>query len=458
MDIKLNKQLVLNNIQNKLDEIINLGEILFKNPESGFKEVETARIVAEKMRPLGNLLNQNDINFIELHDIPGLKLTVDTGIPGPSVAILAELDAIICPLHPDSNKNTGAVHACGHNSQLTSMVGAAIGLIDESVLKQLSGKIHFIAVPAEELIELSYREELQKKGLIKYMAGKPEFLHRGLFDDVDMCLTIHTFVNKKKIAINKSFNGCLLKKVEYKGKATHAASPYNSVNALYAANLGMAGINSIRETFLEEDYIRVHPIITKGGDIVNVIPDDVRVETFVRAKTLKGIEETNKKVDRAFVAGALALGAQIKITDYPGYLPLTTDENLNELSMEVLSGLVIPDDITVVSHATGSTDLGDLSSLMPVSLTLIGGVEGGLHTADYKVIDPETAFVLGAKVVALMTVELLSNNGKKAIDILGKFIPEFKSKEDYFSYVDKMSCEKTFDNICECLFMQSVND
>lgn len=127
----------MKNIENKSDEIINLGEILFKNPESGFKEVKTAKIVADKMRPLGNLLNQEDVNFIELKDILGLKLTIDTGRPGPSVAILAELDAIICPLHPDSNKNTGAVHACGHNCQQTSMFGAAIGLIDKSVLEQL---------------------------------------------------------------------------------------------------------------------------------------------------------------------------------------------------------------------------------------------------------------------------------------------------------------------------------
>jgi metal-dependent amidase/aminoacylase/carboxypeptidase family protein len=79
MDIELVKQLVLKNIENKLDEIINLGEILFKNPESGFKEVKTAKIVADKMRPLGNLLNQEDVNFIELKDILGLKLTIDTG-------------------------------------------------------------------------------------------------------------------------------------------------------------------------------------------------------------------------------------------------------------------------------------------------------------------------------------------------------------------------------------------
>ena len=448
MNNDLAKQSAIKNIESKSGEIIDLGEILSKYPESGFKEVETAKIVAEKMRPLANLLNNKAENFLELEDIPGLKLTFDTGRPGPAVAIVAELDAIICPLHPDSNQITGAVHACGHNCQLTTMFGAAIGLIDESVLEQLSGKIHFIAVPAEELIELSYREELQKKGIIKYMSGKSEFLYRGLFDDVDMCLTIHSS-SVRKGAVGNSYNGCLLKKVEYRGKATHAASPANSINALYAANLGMAGINSIRETFRESDCIRVHPIITKGGDIVNVIPDDVRIETFVRAKTLEGIEKTNKKVDRAFVAGALALGAKIKITDYPGYLPLNTDKNLNEITMEVLSEIGIPDNTVENAHSTGSTDVGDLSSLMPVSLTWIGGVEGVAHSADFKVIDSDTAYVLGAKVVALMTIELLSDNSRKAVEVLDNFNPIFKSKEEYFKYIDDIKSEKTFDNIYE---------
>ena len=75
------------------------------------------------------------------------------------------------------------------------------------------------------------------------------------------------------------------------------------INALYAANIGLSAINAIRETFRDEDSIRVHPIITHGGSQVNVIPGEVRLETYVRGKTVEAILEANRRVDRALRAG-----------------------------------------------------------------------------------------------------------------------------------------------------------
>jgi len=66
--------------------------------------------------------------------------------------------------------------------------------------------------------------------------------------------------------------------VRYIGKAAHAGGmPHRGINALYAANIALSAINAIRETFRDEDTIRVHPIITRGGSQVNVIPADVRL-------------------------------------------------------------------------------------------------------------------------------------------------------------------------------------
>jgi metal-dependent amidase/aminoacylase/carboxypeptidase family protein len=97
--------------------------------------------------------------------------------------------------------------------------------------------------------------------------------------------------------------------VRYIGRASHAGgAPHLGVNALYAAQIGMTAINAIRETFRDDDSIRVHPIITHGGSQVNVIPADVRIETYVRGKTVEAILDANVRVDRALKAGALALG------------------------------------------------------------------------------------------------------------------------------------------------------
>ena len=127
----------------------------------------------------------------------------------------------------------------------------------------------------------------------------------------------------KKAGVAASNNGCIVKTVRYIGRAAHAGgAPHMGINALYAAHIGLAAINAIRETFRDEDSIRVHPIITHGGSQVNVIPGEVRLETYVRGKTVEAILEANRRVDRALRAGALALGAQVEIETLPGYLPL----------------------------------------------------------------------------------------------------------------------------------------
>lgn len=417
-------------IDTKREDIIALGEKIYKNPETGFKEFETAKLVTGKFGEMG-------MKFEALKDIPGIKVTLDTGKKGPGIAILGELDAIVCTGHPHCSRSTGAVHACGHNIQIAAMTGAAIGIVDSGLLCGLSGKIHFIAVPAEEYIEMEYRRELREKGIIRYLGGKPELLYRGFFDDVDICIMIHSFPDGRKISVESSANGCLVKKIRYTGRASHAGvAPHEGVNALYAANLGMMAINSIRETFREQDYIRVHPIITKGGEIVNVIPSDVRAETYVRGRSMDVILDAAKKVDRALAGGAYAIGAKVEIEDIPGYFPLTVDKRLTSITLELAQRLTGEKDIPIIGHETGSTDLGDISTLMPVIEIGMGGVTGGLHSVDYRNVDHEVSYILSSKILAGLAAVLLGNNAGLAGEVLSGYDPLFKSKHEYFDFVD----------------------
>lgn len=414
-------------------EIIRIGETIYGTPETGFREWNTAAFVKQK-------LEEWNVAYTCLDAYPGIKVTLDTGREGPGLGIVAELDAIICREHPDSDKETGAVHACGHNAQMAAMLGALKGVLDSGILENLCGKLHFIAVPAEEYIEIAYRMKLRRKGVIKYLGGKPELLRQGFFDDVDLCISIHSTSGlEKKIVIGKSLNGCVVKNIKYIGKPVHAGtSPHKGINALYAANLGLMAINAIRETFREEECIRVHPIITKGGDIVNVIPGDVRMETFVRGKTLKDMLSAAIRVDRALAGGAAAMGAAVEIEDLPGYLPAVYDDSLRAIAKETGLTLVTEAEMAEDEHDTGSTDWGDISSLMPVLETSIAGITGTAHGADYKIADPDIAYVLGAKYLAAMAAELLRNGGAKAKGVLEAFTPLFRSKQEYFDTVDKL--------------------
>ncbi len=412
--------------------IIDIGEAVYSTPETGYKEYRTVKYMENVFRGLG-------LEYVKPEGIPGFKATVDTGKPGPGIAVMGELDAIICPQHPHSSRETGAVHACGHNVQLAAVAGAATGLVNSGVINELSGKIHFIAVPAEECIELDYRKNLRKEGLIRYFAGKQEFIYRGLLDDVDICMLLHAYSISKKIAVNSTNNGCIIKKARYRGKASHAGgAPHNGINSLYAANLALNAINSLRETFREKDYIRVHPIITKGGDAVNVIPDDVRIETYIRGKTIEVMLETNKKVNRALAGSAVAMGAEVEIEDIPGYLPLNNEKKLMNL-VSCVGEEIAGEDVAEMGHSTASTDMGDLSSLMPVLQSGIGGVLGGLHTGDFRIIDANISYVLGSKLLACMAIELLYGDAAIAGEILDSYNPVFNTKEDYIKFLDSLS-------------------
>lgn len=414
------------------DSILECERYIRKNPETGFREVKTTKYLAGEFEKLGYTLNYAE-------GITGFYTVVDTGREGPELLILGELDSIICPEHPECDPETGAAHSCGHDAQCAALLGVAAALTDKDVLSKLSGRIRLCAVPAEELLEIEYRQTLKAEGKIKYMGGKSEFLSRGYFDGVDLAFMVHT---AQIFMVNPGSNGCIAKSITYKGKAAHAGgAPWNGVNALYAANCGLNAVNAIRETFMDSEHIRVHPIITSGGAMVNAIPGEARLESYVRGKTYDAISVANAKVNRALTGAALSLGANVEIKDIPGYAPLVNDTQMIEIARKALS-LISPDTEFVITpnFSTGSTDMGDLSCIMPVVHPYAGGAAGTSHGCDYEICDPEAACVTSAKWQVMMLTLLLENGACEAKKIVSEFKPLFASAKEFLDYQDSLSC------------------
>ena len=422
---------IKNAVEKYRSMILEAERYIWANPETGYKEFKTSKYLAEQFEKLGYELTYAD-------GITGFYTQIETGREGPEVMILGELDSIICPAHKDADKVTGAVHSCGHNAQCAALLGIAAALKEPDVLDKLSGSIRLCAVPAEELLEIEYRSELKKQGKIKYFGGKTEFLSRGYFDGVDIAFMVHL---SSSFAVNGGSVGCIAKSIIYKGTAAHAGgSPWKGRNALYAATCGINAVNAIRETFKESDLIRVHPIITRGGDMVNAIPETVTLESYVRGSSFESIVEANKKVNRALCGAALSLETNIEIVDIPGYTPLINDKNMIEVSKEA-AALAIPNETYHVSDVmtTGSTDMGDLSAIMPVIHPYAGGARGTSHGSDYEVFDPEAACVSNAKWQLAMLTILLGNGAERAKRIIEEFKPQFASKEELLAYQDSLN-------------------
>jgi amidohydrolase len=426
---------MVNKISNAVEKhrqlILEAERYIWKNPETGYKEFKTSKYLAERYEALGYKLTYAD-------GITGFYTVIDTGREGPEVLILGELDSVICPAHPESDPVTGAVHACGHHAQSAALLGIAAALTEEGMLDSLCGRIRLCAVPAEELLEIEYRQGLKAAGTIKYLGGKSEFLRRGYFDGVDLAFMVHT---ARGFSTGADHVGCIAKSITYKGRASHAGgSPQNGINALYAANCGLNAVNSLRETFYDEDYIRSHPIITHGGDMVNAIPETVTVESYVRGRSYEAITRENKKINRALTGAALSMGANIEIVDIPGYSPLVNDLNLKAVAKEAAKMVDPALDLPIgVSWSKGSTDMGDLGHIMPVVHPYAGGAIGNSHGNNYYIVDPVAACVTNAKWQIMMLYLLLGNNGERAKKILAEYKPVFASAKDFLDYQDSLN-------------------
>lgn len=434
------KRSVCEAIDRRASQIVSLGETIRKSPELGFKEFNTARIVEETLAGLG-LAPKTGLA------ITGVKAEARGGKAGPSFALLGELDGLVVAGHPIADPQTGAAHACGHNAQIAGMLGAAMGLIDAKAMPHLAGKVVFFAVPAEEYGDVAWRVEQARNGRLEFLGGKPELLRLGHFDDVDLAMMIHTTSQPemRKAGVSASNNGCIVKTIRYIGRASHAGgAPHLGVNALYAAQIGLAAINAVRETFRDEDSIRVHPIITHGGSQVNVIPADVRLETYVRGKSVEAILDANVKVDRALRAGALALGAKVEIETLPGYLPLFNHQGMAEHFTVNAQALLGADQVTQTGHRSGSTDMGDISHVMPTLHPYMGGASGSGHGADYLITDSTLAYVEPAKQLALMAIDMLWGDAGPARGIVESWTPRL-SKDAYLAFQRGIARTELFD-------------
>lgn len=422
-------------IEENMPRLMEIAERIMAAPELGYKEQKTSAVVQEVFKEL-------QIPFTTGHALTGVKGRLKGKDSKYTVAMIGELDAILCPKHPRADELTGAAHCCGHNVQIANLIAVALGLQAPGVMDNLNGDVVLFAVPAEEYVEIDYRNKLREEGKIRYLGGKQELIYEGAFDDIDMAMQMH--VNPAttptgEMGLGSTSNGFIGKLIDYHGKAAHAAgAPHEGINALQACMMGIMGVNAIRDTFKEADYFRFHPIINSGGDLVNVVPDYVSMESYVRAATVDAMVDGNFKVNRALKAGADALGATCEIHDLPGYLPMRNDAVMNRFLKENSIPLFGEDNVFQGEHITASTDMGDVSHLIPVIHPWVGCIKGVLHGADYEIVNHDVAFTKTAQALAMTIVDLLYGEAKGADEVKAGYKAVF-TKEEYLQFMDRIA-------------------
>jgi amidohydrolase len=164
--------------------LTRFADDIFEHPELGFREERTATRVAEALRALG-------LSVVEGLAVTGVRAEIRGAKPGPTICVIGELDALPVPGHPRADRATGAAHACGHNAQLAHLLGVAQALRTTETIRHLAGRIVFLAVPAEEYVDLEWRSLQARRGTIEFLGGKPELVRLGTFNDIDLAMMVH---------------------------------------------------------------------------------------------------------------------------------------------------------------------------------------------------------------------------------------------------------------------------
>lgn len=383
--IPINKQTVLNSIAQQEKDLISISDKVWAAAEIAMKEYQSAKVLSDYAEQKGFKVTRN------VAEIP-TAFIAEYGSGKPIIGILGEFDALpglsqkAIPSKEALNEGA-AGHGCGHNMFGTASLGAAVAIKDLIAAGKLKGTVRFYGTPAEE-----------------DLAGKVYMARAGVFNDLDVCLDWHPDYENK--ANMQSSQAVVSYTVLFKGKSAHAAAdPWNGKSALDAAELFNIGMNFMREHV--KPSVRIHYVYKQAGNVPNVIPDVASVWLWIRDSKRSGVAEVEERMKEVAKGAAQMTRTQVEFQMENGLYELLVNETgakalhknmqlvgpivyteqekafadkiMKEYGNEVLGidGSVKPLETTKADPPGGSTDVGDVSYIVP-EITL------NATTAPYK--------------------------------------------------------------------------
>lgn len=368
-----NKNAVISSVEKHQQELITLSDQIWGFAEIAMRETKSSKVLADYAEAQGFKVTRG------VAAIP-TAFIAEFGSGKPIIGVLGEFDAL--PGLSQKAQPTKEVlvngapgHGCGHNMFGAGSLGAALAIKELMAAGKLKGTIRFYGTPAEE-----------------DLAGKVYMARAGLFNDLDVCLDWHPdYENKANMQSSQAVSDY---SVSFKGKSAHAAAdPWNGRSALDAAELFNIGINFLREHV--KPSVRMHYVYTKAGKVPNVIPDEAAVWLWIRDSKRSGVAEVSERMKDIAKGAALMAGVEYDIKLNSGLYeilinetgakalqsnmnllgPITytpdelafADKIMKEYGLEAkgISGTIKPLEITKPFADNGSTDVGDVSYIVP---------------------------------------------------------------------------------------------
>ncbi|GAA0078306.1 M20 family metallopeptidase [Clostridium sp. CTA-5] len=390
-NIKKNQQDIIDEIENKKKNYIDISHKIHEHPEIGNQEVYASGLLINTLEKEGFTVEK----ALAGHPTSFIARKKSNKNSGPTIGFLAEYDAL---------PNLG--HGCGHNIIGTASTAAAITL--SKFIDEVGGEILVFGTPAEEGGENG--------------SAKASFVKHGLFNGVDACLMVHPGAENSVTPCSLANNPI---QFEFIGKASHAASaPESGINALEGVIQLFNGINALRQHVADD--VRIHGIITDGGSAPNIVPDYAKAKFFIRAFTKENCALVTEKVKNIAKGSALSTGTKVNISFFQNEVDnFIINKKFDEVFVEHLKLLGINID-NVPKKGIGSTDAGNVSQVVPTIQPIIKIGNEGLctHTPEFceaaKSKKGDRALIIAIKALALTGLTLLTDE-YKLFEIKGEF-------------------------------------
>jgi len=406
-DIKIEK--LSTEIEKK---VIEWRRHFHENPELSNREFNTAKYIAKHLKELGIKVQE------------GVAKTGVVGIlvgenPGKVVALRADIDALPVTERNDlpfrsvvrsnyNGKETGVMHACGHDSHIAILMGVAEVL--SKMKNQINGTVKFIFQPAEEGApkgEEGGAELMVKEGVLKN-------------PDVDAIFGLHIGAGNNVGTISYKSGGIMAASQSYeinvKGKQAHGSRPWSGIDPIVASVKIIDGLQTIisRESELTKEGAVITVGMINAGIRSNIIPESAKIIGTIRTLDYGMQEFINKRMNEMVPAIAKAYRATATIEIEKGYPITYNDEELTAKMLPTLQRIATANNVIEIDAITGAEDFSFFQQKVPGFYFFLGGKAvdvkpenaAGHHTPDFML--DESGFLLGVKTMTALALDYLN--------------------------------------------------
>lgn len=386
-------------------------------PELSNREFKTAEKVAAHLKSLGLKVQTNVAKT-------GVVALLESGKPGPVVALRADMDALPVVERVDlpfaskekstyNGQNVGVMHACGHDTHVAILMGVAEILT--SLKNELTGSVKFIFQPAEE--GAPEGEE----------GGAKLMVEEGVLDNpkVDVIFGLHinsmTEVGKIRYRPEGTMAASDRFTIKVKGKQTHGASPWAGIDPIVVSAQIINGLQTIisRQTPLTEDAAVISVGAIHGGVRNNIIPESVEMEGTIRTLNNETQNQIHQKIELTAQKIAESAGATAEVKIQRGNPVTYNDPTLTEMMVPTLEAVAGKSNVTLQKAVTGAEDFSFYAQKVPALFFFLGGMPKGKnpeevaphHTPDFYI--DESGMLLGVKALCNLALDYMEIKKKK---------------------------------------------